>query len=300
MLRKRTFAGLLAAASLSAGSAAHAQLEDFTWSGGVGAQSWNQSGNWTPAGVPTGNLHSANFSVPLAGDLTVDAGSRTIAGVTLGGTSGGVTTTIGGTGTLSFQNAYVPDEEAVNADFNGNTFVDGADFVIWQRNIGLIEQEGNENGDANADTVVDFVDYAIWEDLFTSGAEAVRPGRPFILSYGTQSGSNVIDANVQPLNTTLEIAGTHALTINGELSFTADAETGVSQAGLQVRSAGLVVTMNGDINVVNSDAANVDTEGGSVDFYINNGTRTQGTLVVNGELKGDGLVWIGTADNRTP
>lgn len=50
-----------------------------------------------------------------------------------------------------------------NADFDGNGFVDGIDFLTLQRGFGLSGQTDNQNGDANGDGLVDHLDLAAWE-----------------------------------------------------------------------------------------------------------------------------------------
>ena len=54
---------------------------------------------------------------------------------------------------------------APTADFNFDTFVDGQDFLIWQRNYGNMEA-GPEQGDANFDFVVDGIDLQTWKGEF--------------------------------------------------------------------------------------------------------------------------------------
>jgi hypothetical protein len=49
-----------------------------------------------------------------------------------------------------------------NADFNGDLSVDGADLMIWQRNLGGPAGAVLANGDANDDGVVDEDDLAVW------------------------------------------------------------------------------------------------------------------------------------------
>jgi hypothetical protein len=53
------------------------------------------------------------------------------------------------------------------ADFNFDTFVDGQDFLIWQRNFGNMEA-GPEQGDTNFDAIVDGVDLETWKAQFGS------------------------------------------------------------------------------------------------------------------------------------
>jgi autotransporter-associated beta strand protein len=59
-----------------------------------------------------------------------------------------------------------------NADFNGDGQVDGADFLVWQRNA--TGSGGPTQGDANGDGSVNATDLAIWKAHFggTSGVAA--------------------------------------------------------------------------------------------------------------------------------
>jgi hypothetical protein len=58
-----------------------------------------------------------------------------------------------------------------NSDFNNDNIVDGADFLIWQRGLGLTGQTGKTNGDANGDGNVDAADLVIWQSKY-GGAPA--------------------------------------------------------------------------------------------------------------------------------
>lgn len=48
-------------------------------------------------------------------------------------------------------------------DFNGDNKIDGTDFLIWQRGLGLTGQPDNTTGDATGDGLVNFADLAAWE-----------------------------------------------------------------------------------------------------------------------------------------
>lgn len=52
-----------------------------------------------------------------------------------------------------------------NADFNGDFVVDGADFLIWQRNLGA-SNAFLTAGDADRDGVVGAGDLAVWQEEF--------------------------------------------------------------------------------------------------------------------------------------
>jgi hypothetical protein len=73
-------------------------------------------------------------------------------------------------------------------DFNGNGAVDGADFVLWQKNLGA----GNEavlNGNGNGANGVDAGDLVLWKANFGStqsvgAASAVPEPRALVLLAG--------------------------------------------------------------------------------------------------------------------
>jgi hypothetical protein len=57
-----------------------------------------------------------------------------------------------------------------DADFNDDGSVDGQDFLIWQRGLGV--GSNNETGDANGSGTVDAADLAIWKSRFGGAATA--------------------------------------------------------------------------------------------------------------------------------
>lgn len=64
-----------------------------------------------------------------------------------------------------------------NADFNGDALVDGADFLIWQRNNGTGAGASLANGDATGNGAVDAADLAVWQSQFgTPGGAAAAIG----------------------------------------------------------------------------------------------------------------------------
>jgi len=58
----------------------------------------------------------------------------------------------------------VPSTTASNADFNGDGFVDGTDFLTWQLGFGTGTTQSE--GDANEDSVVDGSDLIVWENQY--------------------------------------------------------------------------------------------------------------------------------------
>jgi len=60
-----------------------------------------------------------------------------------------------------------------DADFDGDSDIDGADYLIWQNGLGLGGQIDNSMGDANGDSFVNNADRLIWETQFGTVAPAV-------------------------------------------------------------------------------------------------------------------------------
>ena len=295
MSRARRFSKWAAAAALMAApSTAFAQaLTEFQWDASkTGAQTWQLNGNWTTPNFPNGPLHTATLSRPLGANLNVNTGAGvTVAGLTIGGTASGVTTQISG-GTLTFRNELIPPTLVGNADFDGNTFVDGGDFLIWQRNLGVAAQSNNNKGDADANTIVQAADLAIWKTQFGLGSELFTVGAAFLETKGSAASTNVIDSNVKFDNEQLEITGTKNLTINGDLSYIGDpSAAGVSASALRITSPDVTVTLNGNLTMENTG----DTD--AVDFQINDSDRSQGTLIFNGIISGTGDLAIGGQGN---
>jgi hypothetical protein len=130
-----------------------ATLSDGTNTWGFGTSTGNVVSN-----IPIANGLGATFSpaggnVPLT--LTTDIGAWSLKGFQL-------STPI----SYEITAAAAP----INADFNNDTFVDGADFLIWQRNYGLASGALLGNGDANADGAVNDLDLTAWKDKYGAGA----------------------------------------------------------------------------------------------------------------------------------
>jgi hypothetical protein len=64
--------------------------------------------------------------------------------------------------------AYAPFSPVVYGDFNGDGFVDAADYTVWRDNLGAADESSiGSNGDGL--NGVDQGDYALWKDAFVSG-----------------------------------------------------------------------------------------------------------------------------------
>jgi Planctomycete extracellular len=62
---------------------------------------------------------------------------------------------------------------SVTGDYNGNSVVDAADYVVWRKSAGLT---GTQPADGNGDLVVNDLDYGIWRQHF---GETLRPPGAF-------------------------------------------------------------------------------------------------------------------------
>ena len=71
---------------------------------------------------------------------------------------------------------FLGTPQIVSADFNDSGFVDGADFLAWQRGQGIAGGASRGDGDANVDGRVDGVDLEIWDDDFGTPRLVARCG----------------------------------------------------------------------------------------------------------------------------
>lgn len=74
-------------------------------------------------------------------------------------------------GAFEVQTPFVP-----SADFNGDGFVDGNDFLVWQRGFGITSIALPIDGDANGDLVVNGDDLVIWRSEFGNAPEEMAVG----------------------------------------------------------------------------------------------------------------------------
>lgn len=79
-----------------------------------------------------------------------------------------------GSGTNSQVTLNLSGPVGVPGDYNANGIVDGADYVVWRKNQGLLTGGTPSKGDGNGDGAVDNADYQFWRARFgnTSGAGA--------------------------------------------------------------------------------------------------------------------------------
>jgi hypothetical protein len=62
-------------------------------------------------------------------------------------------------------------DSSPNADFDSDGDVDGADFLVWQRNVGAANPTQSQ-GDADGNGVIDAADVAVWQTQFGPGTPA--------------------------------------------------------------------------------------------------------------------------------
>jgi autotransporter-associated beta strand protein len=123
--------------------------------------------------LTTGSVFDLNFGgVDTIRSLFVDGVAQPI-GTYDASDLGGLLIT--GSGSLEVTSRPVTED----ADFNDDGMIDGADFLIWQRNFGGTGNLGA--GDANGDTMINGDDLAIWRNQFgaapsvASGVAAPEP-----------------------------------------------------------------------------------------------------------------------------
>jgi serpin B len=64
------------------------------------------------------------------------------------------------------ENEVTPSVVQASADFDGNSFVDGNDFLMWQRGLGRTSGAAKHDGDGDGDGDVDAADFGYWAGAF--------------------------------------------------------------------------------------------------------------------------------------
>ncbi|RIK81214.1 MAG: hypothetical protein DCC67_08375 [Planctomycetota bacterium] len=67
---------------------------------------------------------------------------------------------------------YTLADDARSGDYNGDLAVDGADLLVWQRELGAVASPPGAGADGNGDAVVDAADLAVWSSGFVLPAPA--------------------------------------------------------------------------------------------------------------------------------
>jgi hypothetical protein len=125
----------------------------------------------TPVGAPlgtgilTGTLKDRFVDMHFFDIIGAQEGDSFVFGAMAGPGS------FGNSGIAAFSFDVLTTIPVANGDFDDNGVVDGADFLLWQRNFGVSGQ-----GDGNNDGVVDGADLQIWTAQFGSSAAAGAAG----------------------------------------------------------------------------------------------------------------------------
>lgn len=270
---------------------------EFAWTGGTGSQNWQDDANWDLGGFPDDadpndmDYPTANFSVNLGADLNVSVGTTpvTVAGLSMGGASGVVTTELssGAGGQLVFRNDFVSDflSPDNDADFDNDGGVAGSDFAIWQRNLGSTnpdappETNWNDSGDADADNTVTAADLAIWQEQFSYGKGAFSENNAFITSGGVAGSNNRITAPIHLEDEPVEVYAVNPLLIDAGADITNSAPDLGSNATLDVVNG--TVTVNSSVVMTNVDTTPMS---GGIDLRLR-ASGDDATLILNGVVR---------------
>ncbi|WP_148072924.1 dockerin type I domain-containing protein [Bythopirellula goksoeyrii] len=117
-------------------------------------------GSPVQTGTLSGELKDRFVDMHFFDIINAQEGDSFVFAATAGPNTGGGT----GAGIAGFSFDVLPDPGTMNADFNGDGFVDGSDFLIWQRGYG--NGSTLAQGDANDDGSVNSTDLTIWQDQY--------------------------------------------------------------------------------------------------------------------------------------
>ncbi|HVT30073.1 MAG TPA: N-acetylmuramoyl-L-alanine amidase [Lacipirellulaceae bacterium] len=108
-----------------------------------------------------------------------------------------------------------------NADFNGDSHIDAADYVLWRKNSGLVSGATQVQGDANDDGAVNSTDYDVWRAEFGT-------------SFGAGSGFNSPSEGATELLATADSAGSAVDTTPSSLTTTPESTLAQDDAVMQI------------------------------------------------------------------
>jgi hypothetical protein len=105
-----------------------------------------------------------------------------------------------------------------NADFNGDSSVDAADYVVWRKFSGTTVPTGTL-GDANSDTEVNDIDFDIWQEQFGTTVGGGSGGAALASSATTTHAERSVDIqSVQSANLAFQDAAITSLATTNENS----------------------------------------------------------------------------------
>lgn len=184
-------------------SAANVGKAAFVYFDGSTSTDFNTASNWDSDAVPDANSNDT-ASIDDGLSATFAAGSVTVAGLRVGSADklhaagenhfGRLTMTggelhVNGVNTLAIGRekltSYFPP---VQADYTRDTLVDGADLLLWQRDLGSTSKFDADGDDSQA---VDAGDLAVWEGSYgrqAAGGELVVTGDATLRSNGALVG----------------------------------------------------------------------------------------------------------------
>lgn len=131
----------------------------------------------------------------LVGDLTGDGGGSAPGEVTIVGNRLYLAATTDATG-RELWTLDLGGGATIAGDYDGNSIVDGADFLAWQRNFGAAVAPHGDGEDGNANGAVDAGDLAVWKSNFgqTTAVEPPTEMRAASVGVATDEEAWVVDA----------------------------------------------------------------------------------------------------------
>src|SRR5262249_43936406 len=85
---------------------------------------------------------------------------------------------------------WYPNLPSAAGDYDGSGFVDGGDFLLWQRTFGNVANPPGSGADGSQNGVIDGADFAVWKGVF-GGSSTAASGVAFAPASATATSAKL-------------------------------------------------------------------------------------------------------------
>jgi fibronectin-binding autotransporter adhesin len=275
--------GAAAAAVVAGLVPSSARATDYVWTTTAGgALNWQDPANWGGVAFPNAATDTANLSVGLTSNLTVDVGATdvTTGALTLGGTAGAVTTNVTSTGGLLIFNNSAANASLVSGGVAGSTNIVSANI----RGGGEVLEVSGANNLSVTGAVQQAGGTLSLRSLMPTGTKVTFSGPISTLDAVDGTTARTLTLNDNAANTgTLEVSG--LISGSGQVAVGVNSNSNTLVLGTVILSnantfGGIVTENRGNLVLANNQALGPGT--GSSELRSGNPSTQFGFNIASG------------------